>query len=48
MSALSVKSGTLTKRNEQLVWQRRFCAIVPSVSLSSDATRARPKGERNG
>ena len=33
MAALGVRAGTLTKRNEQHVWQRRFCAVVPQTLL---------------
>jgi len=30
---LSVKSGWLVKRNEQHVWQRRWCCVVPHMML---------------
>ena len=30
---LGVRVGTLTKRNEQQVWQRRYCALVPQTLL---------------
>jgi len=33
MTLLSVKSGWLVKRNEQHVWQRRWCCVVPHMML---------------
>ncbi|KAH8047367.1 hypothetical protein JL721_12175 [Aureococcus anophagefferens] len=30
---LGVRTGVLTKRNEQQVWQRRYCALVPQTLL---------------
>ena len=30
---LGVRVGVLTKRNEQQVWQRRYCALVPQTLL---------------
>mmetsp|Transcript_5453 Transcript_5453/g.16134 ORF Transcript_5453/g.16134 Transcript_5453/m.16134 type:complete len:369 (+) Transcript_5453:306-1412(+) len=30
---LAVRAGVLTKRNEQKVWQRRYCALVPQTLL---------------
>eukprot|EP00566_Odontella_aurita_P006501 CAMPEP_0113557544 /NCGR_PEP_ID=MMETSP0015_2-20120614/17851_1 /TAXON_ID=2838 /ORGANISM="Odontella" /LENGTH=600 /DNA_ID=CAMNT_0000458983 /DNA_START=880 /DNA_END=2678 /DNA_ORIENTATION=+ /assembly_acc=CAM_ASM_000160 len=33
MTMLSVKSGWLVKRNEQHVWQRRWCCVVPHTFL---------------
>jgi PH domain. len=33
MTMLSVKSGWLVKRNEQHVWQRRWCCVVPHMML---------------
>lgn len=33
MTLLSVKSGWLVKRNEQQVWQRRWCCVVPHTFL---------------
>jgi len=33
MSMLSTKCGWLTKRNEQNVWQKRWCCIVPHTFL---------------
>jgi len=33
MSMLSTKSGWLIKRNEQNVWQRRWCCVVPHSFL---------------
>ena len=30
---LGVRAGVLTKRNEQQVWQRRYCALVPQLLL---------------
>ena len=33
MSMLAAKSGWLVKRNEQQVWQRRWCCVVPHTFL---------------
>eukprot|EP00559_Dactyliosolen_fragilissimus_P009217 CAMPEP_0184873114 /NCGR_PEP_ID=MMETSP0580-20130426/41660_1 /TAXON_ID=1118495 /ORGANISM="Dactyliosolen fragilissimus" /LENGTH=1342 /DNA_ID=CAMNT_0027375979 /DNA_START=171 /DNA_END=4199 /DNA_ORIENTATION=+ len=33
MAMLAVKSGWLVKRNEQRVWQRRYCCVVPHTFL---------------
>lgn len=33
MTLLAVKSGWLVKRNEQNVWQRRWCCVVPHMML---------------
>mmetsp|Transcript_43710 Transcript_43710/g.85761 ORF Transcript_43710/g.85761 Transcript_43710/m.85761 type:complete len:1013 (+) Transcript_43710:83-3121(+) len=33
MSLLSTRCGWLTKRNEQHVWQRRWCCVVPHTFL---------------
>ena len=33
MTLLSTKSGWLVKRNEQQVWQRRWCCVVPHTHL---------------
>merc|ERR1712232_257014 len=33
MAMLAVKSGWLVKRNEQHVWQRRYCCVVPHTFL---------------
>ena len=33
MTLLSVKSGWLVKRNEQHVWQRRWCCVVPHMMM---------------
>lgn len=33
MTLLSVRSGWLVKRNEQHVWQRRWCCVVPHMML---------------
>ena len=33
MARLGIKSGYMTKRNEQAVWQRRYCVLVPHTFL---------------
>jgi hypothetical protein len=33
LSLLSIKSGYLVKRNEQHVWQNRWCCVVPHMFL---------------
>jgi hypothetical protein len=46
MALLSNKSGWLVKRNEQQVWQRRWCCVVPHTFLYYfEAEPAQEEGE---
>lgn len=33
MTRMSVRHGYMNKRNEQAVWQRRYCVLVPHTFL---------------
>lgn len=33
MTKLAIRGGYMNKRNEQAVWQRRYCVLVPHTFL---------------